>query len=230
MLPTRNDIAIFGWNATRSCDVGVVVASLPSPYSTLFNAPFIIPKSDALLESSGIFKSSILFLRGIGKRNSRQAQLEARSSFLWKWGSITPVIGQSPGPEIPGLATASPEILGASKKLLTKHLGGLRRPPSFRVSCFCLVSLCLLVFTISSFRDLGKMYRTALRSAPSALRAARPTLASGSRRFASTTAQTSKKGTWKGTAFRWGLAAAAVYFYNTSPIFADELPRASHSP
>jgi len=68
------------------------------------------------------------------------------------------------------------------------------------------------------------MYRTALRSAPSALRAARPTLASGSRRFASTTAQTSKKGTWKGTAFRWGLAAAAVYFYNTSPIFADELP------
>ncbi|KAH6631284.1 hypothetical protein F5144DRAFT_570576 [Chaetomium tenue] len=67
------------------------------------------------------------------------------------------------------------------------------------------------------------MYRTALRSAPSALRAARPTLSSGSRRFASTTA-TSKKGTWKGTGFRWGLAIAAVYFYNTSPIFADELP------
>ncbi|KAH6857117.1 hypothetical protein B0I37DRAFT_369205 [Chaetomium sp. MPI-CAGE-AT-0009] len=68
------------------------------------------------------------------------------------------------------------------------------------------------------------MYRTALRSAPSALRAARPTLGSGSRRFASTTAKTSKKGTWKGTGFRWGLAIGAVYFYNTSPIFADELP------
>ena len=69
------------------------------------------------------------------------------------------------------------------------------------------------------------MYRTALRSAPSALRAARPTLASGARRFASTSsAPASKKGTWKGTGLRWGLAIAAVYFYNTSPIFADELP------
>ncbi|KAK3290441.1 uncharacterized protein B0H64DRAFT_412361 [Chaetomium fimeti] len=68
------------------------------------------------------------------------------------------------------------------------------------------------------------MYRTALRSAPSALRAAQPILSSGSRRFASTTTRTSKKGTWKGTGMRWGLAAAAVYFYNTSPIFADELP------
>ncbi|KAK4156127.1 mitochondrial intermembrane space import and assembly protein 40 [Chaetomidium leptoderma] len=67
------------------------------------------------------------------------------------------------------------------------------------------------------------MYRTALRSTPSALRAVRPTLASGSRRLVST-APASKKGTWKGTGLRWGLAAAAVYFYNTSPIFADELP------
>ncbi|KAK3937734.1 putative mitochondrial intermembrane space import and assembly protein 40 protein [Diplogelasinospora grovesii] len=68
------------------------------------------------------------------------------------------------------------------------------------------------------------MYRTALRTSPSALRAARPTtLASGSRRFL-TTAPADKKRTWKGAAARWGLAAAAVYWYNTSPIFADELP------
>jgi intermembrane space import and assembly protein 40 len=68
------------------------------------------------------------------------------------------------------------------------------------------------------------MYRTALRTAPSALRAIRPTtLAQGSRRLASTASAT-KKGTWKGTGLRWGLAIAAVYFYNTSPIFADELP------
>ncbi|KAL2169167.1 hypothetical protein VTG60DRAFT_6407 [Thermothelomyces hinnuleus] len=67
------------------------------------------------------------------------------------------------------------------------------------------------------------MYRSALRITPSALRAARPTLASGSRRFAST-APARKKGSWKGTALRWGLAAAAVYYYNTSPLFADELP------
>ncbi|KAK4246180.1 hypothetical protein C7999DRAFT_42330 [Corynascus novoguineensis] len=68
------------------------------------------------------------------------------------------------------------------------------------------------------------MYRTALRTAPSALRAARPTLTSGCRRFASTAPATKKKGSWKGTALRWGLAAAAVYYYNTSPIFADEVP------
>ncbi|KAK3904505.1 hypothetical protein C8A05DRAFT_13631 [Staphylotrichum tortipilum] len=76
------------------------------------------------------------------------------------------------------------------------------------------------------------MYRTALRSTPRALRATRPTLASGSRRLASTTpspapASKKSKGSWKGTGLRWGVAAAAVYFYNTSPIFADELPGAS---
>ncbi|KAK4098154.1 hypothetical protein N658DRAFT_499734 [Parathielavia hyrcaniae] len=71
------------------------------------------------------------------------------------------------------------------------------------------------------------MFRTALRSTPRALRAARPTLSSAPRRFAST-APVSKKGTWKGTAFRWGLAVGAVYFYNTSPLFADELPADAH--
>ncbi|KAL2132053.1 hypothetical protein VTI74DRAFT_4282 [Chaetomium olivicolor] len=72
------------------------------------------------------------------------------------------------------------------------------------------------------------MYRSALRSTPRALRAIRPTTpftSSGSRRLASTAAPADKKrGTWKGTAVRWGLAIAAVYFYNTSPIFADEIP------
>ena len=69
------------------------------------------------------------------------------------------------------------------------------------------------------------MYRAALRSSPSALRAVRPTaLASGSRRLVSTAPATKKRSTWKGTGLRWGLAIAAVYFYNTSPIFADELP------
>ncbi|KAK3380652.1 hypothetical protein B0T24DRAFT_198582 [Lasiosphaeria ovina] len=68
------------------------------------------------------------------------------------------------------------------------------------------------------------MYRTALRSSPSALRAIRPaTAASGCRRLLST-GPAAKKGTWKGTGLRWGAAIAAVYWYNTSPIFADELP------
>jgi hypothetical protein len=60
------------------------------------------------------------------------------------------------------------------------------------------------------------------------LRAIRPTVASSSRRLLST-APATKKSTWKGTGLRWGLAIAAVYFYNTSPIFADELPRTSYS-
>ena len=67
------------------------------------------------------------------------------------------------------------------------------------------------------------MYRTALRPTSGALRAIRttPNLAATSRRFL-TTAPADKRRTWKGAATRWGLAAAAVYWYNTSPIFADE--------
>ena len=68
------------------------------------------------------------------------------------------------------------------------------------------------------------MLRPAIRSAPRLLRAARPHLASSSRRLASTAAP-AKKGTWKGTAARWGAVAAAVYWYNTSPLFADEAVR-----
>ncbi|KAL0466407.1 mitochondrial intermembrane space protein Mia40 [Neurospora intermedia] len=74
------------------------------------------------------------------------------------------------------------------------------------------------------------MHRTALRPSQSALRAIRSTtspsalVSSGARRFASTTSAPKKKSTWKGAAVRWGLAIAAVYYYNTSPIFSDELP------
>ncbi|KAK3688782.1 hypothetical protein B0T22DRAFT_161936 [Podospora appendiculata] len=70
------------------------------------------------------------------------------------------------------------------------------------------------------------MYRSALRSSASALRAARPTptfLTPGSRRLL-TTAPASKKRTWKGAGVRWGLAIAAVYAYNTTPLFSDDLP------
>ncbi|KAF2435495.1 hypothetical protein EJ08DRAFT_645786 [Tothia fuscella] len=40
------------------------------------------------------------------------------------------------------------------------------------------------------------------------------------RRFISTAP---KRSTWKGAAVRWGLAGAAVYYYNTSNVFAEEL-------
>ncbi|KAK5653245.1 hypothetical protein OQA88_9144 [Cercophora sp. LCS_1] len=66
------------------------------------------------------------------------------------------------------------------------------------------------------------MYRPALRSSSSAFRALRPAnLSAGSRRLLST-APAQKRGTWKGAGLRWALAIGAVYFYNTSPIFADE--------
>ncbi|KAK4183496.1 putative intermembrane space import and assembly protein 40, mitochondrial precursor [Podospora australis] len=76
------------------------------------------------------------------------------------------------------------------------------------------------------------MYRSALRSSP--LRAIRPSAgaqlvsAPATRRFASSSS--SKRGTWKGTGVRWGLAAGAVYFYNTSPIFSDEIPEPITAP
>ncbi|KAK0621990.1 hypothetical protein B0T17DRAFT_535592 [Bombardia bombarda] len=74
----------------------------------------------------------------------------------------------------------------------------------------------------------SKMYRTTLRSAPSALRAIRPvacnSASSSARRLLTTSSPQTKKRTWKGAAARWGLAIGAVYWYNTSPIFADELP------
>lgn len=110
-----------------------------------------------------------------------------------------------------------------------KPLRGLPRPHPFRFALPVPVRrvrrLCSSPAAKSPPPD-ADMYRAALRSsAPSALRAVRPaTLAPGSRRLLST-APAKKKGTWKGTVVRWGLAAAAVYFYNTSPIFADELPR-----
>lgn len=68
------------------------------------------------------------------------------------------------------------------------------------------------------------MYRQALRSTPRAAGAAlRTTVArSTPRRFASTK-PADKPRSWKGSALRWGLAGAAIYYYNTSPAFAEEV-------
>ncbi|WEW57148.1 Oxidoreductase [Emydomyces testavorans] len=42
------------------------------------------------------------------------------------------------------------------------------------------------------------------------------------RRLISTAPPSRKSRSWKGTAMRWGLAAAAVYYYNTSTVFAEQ--------
>ncbi|KAF3767938.1 hypothetical protein M406DRAFT_223161, partial [Cryphonectria parasitica EP155] len=66
------------------------------------------------------------------------------------------------------------------------------------------------------------MFRAAVRSTPRALRQSSVASAAG-RRFAST-APADRSHSWKGSAVRWSLAIGALYWYNTSPIFADELP------
>lgn len=68
------------------------------------------------------------------------------------------------------------------------------------------------------------MYRTALRTAsrPAAGCLRAHTLRAAPRRFASTTSPADKSRSWKGSAVRIGLAAAAVYYYNTSTIFMDD--------
>lgn len=67
------------------------------------------------------------------------------------------------------------------------------------------------------------MFRAAVRSTPRALQRASIAPAASGRRFAST-APTDKKYSWKGSATRWALAIGALYWYNTSPSFSDELP------
>ncbi|KAG6274293.1 hypothetical protein E4U47_001565 [Claviceps purpurea] len=61
--------------------------------------------------------------------------------------------------------------------------------------------------------------RTASRQALSSLRT--PACRSVPRRLASTASPADRPSSWKGFALRWGLAVAAVYYYNTSTVFAD---------
>lgn len=76
------------------------------------------------------------------------------------------------------------------------------------------------------------MYRTTLRSASRPVIASlRSTARAAPRRFNSTAAPPSNKpGSWKGSAVRWGLAFGAVYYYNTSPVFADDAARMAQLP
>ncbi|KAH8681736.1 hypothetical protein BX600DRAFT_29876 [Xylariales sp. PMI_506] len=67
------------------------------------------------------------------------------------------------------------------------------------------------------------MYRSALRSTPRATSALRQASlkTAAPRRFASTT-PSGKKSSWKSFAVRCGIVGGAVYWYNTSPFFAEE--------
>ncbi|KFA54623.1 hypothetical protein S40293_02243 [Stachybotrys chartarum IBT 40293] len=68
------------------------------------------------------------------------------------------------------------------------------------------------------------MYRTTTRVAlRPALHGLRTTTArAAQRRLASTSSPADKPRSWKSSALRWGLAGAALYYYNTSNVFAAE--------
>ncbi|KAM4066178.1 CHCH domain-containing protein [Hirsutella rhossiliensis] len=72
------------------------------------------------------------------------------------------------------------------------------------------------------------MYRAALRSTSRATLGAPPRafVRAAPRRFASTQSPADKPRSWKSSALRWGLAVAAVYYYSTGSVFADETPEA----
>ncbi|KAH7262528.1 hypothetical protein BKA59DRAFT_505551 [Fusarium tricinctum] len=68
------------------------------------------------------------------------------------------------------------------------------------------------------------MYRTTLRSAsrPVIANLRSTTIRAAPRRFNSTASPADKSRSWKSSVMRLGVAFGAVYYYNTSPIFADE--------
>ncbi|KAL5614657.1 uncharacterized protein BROUX77_000494 [Berkeleyomyces rouxiae] len=74
------------------------------------------------------------------------------------------------------------------------------------------------------------MFRSSLRHVRPSVGVASRSLVAGSRRTLAT-GSNAPKGTWRGSALRWGLAGVAVYVYNTSPIFQDvAMPQTVPSP
>ncbi|ETI20101.1 hypothetical protein G647_08135 [Cladophialophora carrionii CBS 160.54] len=63
----------------------------------------------------------------------------------------------------------------------------------------------------------GTVFRSAARVSSSSSPVAR----TFGKRFASTSPANARR-SWKGTALRWGIAIAGVYYYNTSPVFAEQ--------
>ena len=63
--------------------------------------------------------------------------------------------------------------------------------------------------------------RVALRSGAQYTSFAIPIKTSLGRRFASTSPADARR-SWKSSVIRWGIAIAGVYYYNTSPVFAEQ--------
>ncbi|KIW62286.1 hypothetical protein PV04_10471 [Phialophora macrospora] len=63
----------------------------------------------------------------------------------------------------------------------------------------------------------GSAFRSAAHVSPSFPPVARAL----GKRFASTSPANARR-SWKGSALRWGIAIAGIYYYNTSPVFAEQ--------
>ncbi|EER25402.1 CHCH domain containing protein [Coccidioides posadasii C735 delta SOWgp] len=66
------------------------------------------------------------------------------------------------------------------------------------------------------------MFRSASRTVLRQTHRLRLAQRQAGRRFVSTVPPSQKSRSWKSTVARWGLAAAAVYYYNTSTVFAEQ--------
>ncbi|KAL1954065.1 hypothetical protein VTO42DRAFT_1799 [Malbranchea cinnamomea] len=66
------------------------------------------------------------------------------------------------------------------------------------------------------------MFRPASRTILRHVSATQQLRIAHAKRLVSSSAQSEKKRSWKSTVVRWGLAIGAVYYYNTSSVFAEE--------
>lgn len=68
------------------------------------------------------------------------------------------------------------------------------------------------------------MYKAAIRAVPRRILPTSRALVQNpsSRRFLGTAAPTQKSRSWKSSTARWALAIGAIYYYNTSNVFAEE--------
>jgi len=101
------------------------------------------------------------------------------------------------------------------------------RPRSVLLVLSC--PFIILIVASIGFTASPTMYRPAARSALRSAQSSRGLARMmADRRFISTEAPHLRSRSWKNSALRWGIAAAGIYYYNTSPVFAEQ-PQSSTS-
>jgi hypothetical protein len=109
--------------------------------------------------------------------------------------------------------------------LSASHRSGRPHPPQFDFAYRLNVYIAGFVFTLYISRFLfSHPFRIMFRPATRVLLRAPGVAVRGpaSRRLISTAPPDTKSRSWKSTVVRLGLAAGAVYYYNTSSVFAEQ--------